>query len=250
MNRKLKIFSLLNILMLVPSIVFAEDEAYTTMNKLVKVLLNAISWFGYAIALGALIFLGIKYVISGANEKANLKGRFIAYLVGIALIVMCSTVASIVADIANTDGSNTAEGIIEVGESVGNAIIEGVENTPNGSDNNTVMPDDFVDIKNEALENNDNWIIGDGQDGRVIYHVPENAEYEYTDWPGKEPYIEASDNKEFIFQYWYVKETYLDDNTVIYYKVEDKKLDFYGSDGFLDDKPTRKYEVWGYYVHK
>lgn len=104
------------ILMLIPSIVLAEDDgSYDSIAKLVEGLLDAIAWFGYAIALGALIFLGIKYVMSGAQERASLKGKFIMYVIGIALIVLCATIAAAVAEIANQDGQTTPENLVDLG---------------------------------------------------------------------------------------------------------------------------------------
>ena len=51
--------------------------------------------------------------MSGANEKAQLKGTFSKYLIGVALIVMCTLVASTVAGIANADGRNDADGVVD-----------------------------------------------------------------------------------------------------------------------------------------
>lgn len=82
-----------------------------------------------------MIYIGIKYVLSGANEKANLKGTFSKYLIGVALIVMCSTIASVVANIANTDGSNTASGIVSGGFNLGGLKIKsGTDSSNSNSD--------------------------------------------------------------------------------------------------------------------
>lgn len=107
------------------TMVFAEGEsgAYNILANVLNALLSALSWFGYAIAIGALVFMGIKYVMSGAQEKANLKGSLSKYLIGIALIVFCSTIASAVANIANTDGSNNAEGLIKRALGLGGATV-------------------------------------------------------------------------------------------------------------------------------
>ena len=39
----------------------------------VSKILGAIQWIGYAFAIGMLIYIGIKYTMSAANEKADLK---------------------------------------------------------------------------------------------------------------------------------------------------------------------------------
>lgn len=102
------------------TVVFAEtDESYSIMSTILNSVLSTIAWLGFAIAIGALVFIGIKYAMSAANEKANLKGSFTKYLIGIGLIVFCSTIASAVANIANIDGSNNAEGIVKRGLGIG-----------------------------------------------------------------------------------------------------------------------------------
>lgn len=72
---------------------------------------------------GILIYIGIKYVMSGANERAELKGTFSKYLIGVALIVLCTTIAAAVAKIADTDGKNNAGGIVDTGFEIGGMKI-------------------------------------------------------------------------------------------------------------------------------
>ena len=81
-------------------------------NRILKIVM----WFAYALALGSLIFFGIKYMLSGADEKANLKGMLPKYLIGMFAILFCFTIASWVAGIA---GNDTADEIIKVGEEAG-----------------------------------------------------------------------------------------------------------------------------------
>lgn len=57
--------------------------------------------------------------MSGANERAELKGTFSKYLIGVALIVLCTTIAAAVAKIADTDGKNNAGGIVDTGFEIG-----------------------------------------------------------------------------------------------------------------------------------
>ena len=106
--KKIKLISMMFLIMImIPTIVLADDS-YNTIAKVSNSLLAALSWVGYAVALGMLLFIGIKYVMSGANEKANLKGKLVTYVVGIGLIGFCSTIAAAVAGIANKDGKNDA----------------------------------------------------------------------------------------------------------------------------------------------
>lgn len=112
-----KIFiSLIIILTFVSSVCFASGgNAETAIRAISKKIINAVAWFGYAIALGMLIFIGIKYVTSGANEKANIKGMIPKYLIGIALIVCCTMFVQFFVNIA---GNNTAEEVIGTGQSI------------------------------------------------------------------------------------------------------------------------------------
>ena len=123
-----KILTILNIIILVPTIVFAEDSAYNALAEISNTFLSVIQWVGYAIAIGILILIGIKYMFSAANEKANLKGKLVTYAYGVALIVLCSVIAGAVAKVANSDGKNTAEGMVEEGvDKSGVEVVEGTK---------------------------------------------------------------------------------------------------------------------------
>lgn len=116
-NFKKKIFfAILIVLVIIGNIVFASGTGgkgpTTTIKTILMNIISVISWIGYAVAIGVLIIIGIKYVMSGADEKAEIKGMLPKYLIGIALIVCCSSIAQIVANIAGNDG---AEKIIDTG---------------------------------------------------------------------------------------------------------------------------------------
>ena len=111
------------ILIIIPTIVFAEDNSYNNLTIIAKKMLNALQWMGYAIALGTLILVGIKYMFSPTNEKANLKGKLITYVMGVGLIVLCSTLAGAIALVANADGKNTADGVVKEGIEIAGAEV-------------------------------------------------------------------------------------------------------------------------------
>lgn len=124
MSKKNKILLAFVNILIIPTLVFAgDDESYNIMSSVLNAILSAISWFGYAIALGILIWIGIKYILSGANERANLKENVRMYIIGVALIVMCSLIAGGVAKMANHSGKNTAEGLIETGFELGGITV-------------------------------------------------------------------------------------------------------------------------------
>lgn len=55
--------------------------------------LAMIQWIGYAIAVGMLIYIGIKYIMASANEKADLKSSLVKYVIGAVLIAAASAIA-------------------------------------------------------------------------------------------------------------------------------------------------------------
>lgn len=62
-------------------------------NDTASTIIGVMQWFGYAIAIGMLVFIGIKYVMASANEKADLKNALIRYVIGAVLIVFAVTIA-------------------------------------------------------------------------------------------------------------------------------------------------------------
>ena len=61
------------------------------MQTMGEDILGAVQFAGYAIAMGMLIYIGIKYVTSSADGKADLKKDSINYVIGVIIIVSCST---------------------------------------------------------------------------------------------------------------------------------------------------------------
>mgnify|MGYP004462092957 CR=1 FL=1 len=87
-----------SILLTIGSVVFATgkvditapgNNAFSSMGNKV---LGYIQWFGYVIAVGMLLFIGIKYMMSSANEKADLKKGSINYVIGAILVATAATV--------------------------------------------------------------------------------------------------------------------------------------------------------------
>ncbi len=87
-----------SILLTIGSVVFAVggvditapgNNAFSNMGNKV---LGYIQWFGYVIAVGMLLFIGIKYMMSSANEKADLKKGSINYVIGAVLVATAATV--------------------------------------------------------------------------------------------------------------------------------------------------------------
>ena len=55
-------------------------------------------WVGVMIAVGMMIFLGIKYVTASPDGKADLKKQLGIYVLGLVLILAATTIVGIIAN--------------------------------------------------------------------------------------------------------------------------------------------------------
>ena len=62
--------------------------------------LGFLQYIGYAFAVGMLLYLGIKYMMASANEKADLKKGSINYVIGAIIVVAASTLFGILKNFA------------------------------------------------------------------------------------------------------------------------------------------------------
>ena len=100
-KKSILIFMMLFIFML-SSIAFAEEGAAkdiagiiggeptatppTGMDGTVSGFLGTFQFIGYAVAIGMLIYIGIKYTMAAADAKADMKTTAIRYVIGAILI--------------------------------------------------------------------------------------------------------------------------------------------------------------------
>lgn len=66
----------------------ADTGAVTTISTV----LGTVRWIGVMLAIGWLIYLGIKYVMASADEKASLKGGMIKMLIGVVILMGASVI--------------------------------------------------------------------------------------------------------------------------------------------------------------
>ena len=125
MNKFLrKYISFLSVLIMFQNVVLANDakDAAGMIKSKVGTFVNIIAYFGYAVALGMLAYIAMKYMMSAASDRANMKQGAINYLIGAFLIAGASTIAtavvSIVAD--GKDAGGIAGDIIGAGFGAGN----------------------------------------------------------------------------------------------------------------------------------
>ena len=68
-------------------------------GKTASNILGFVRWIGYAVAIGMLIYIGIKYVTSPAAEKADTKQALVKYVIGAVLIAGASAISGWIFDI-------------------------------------------------------------------------------------------------------------------------------------------------------
>ena len=61
-------------------------------NDLAGKILGLVQWIGYAFAIGMLLYIGIKYMMSAADAKADLKAGLIKYVIGAGILFAASTI--------------------------------------------------------------------------------------------------------------------------------------------------------------
>ena len=69
------------------------------MGNVASNALGFVQWFGYALAVGMLLYIGIKYMMASANEKADLKKGSINYVIGAILVAGASGLVGIIANV-------------------------------------------------------------------------------------------------------------------------------------------------------
>ena len=112
MKRVISVLLTLAMLATMFSTVFALPGDLTSVDpKLeqgsgaVSKILGAIQWIGYAFAIGMLIYIGIKYTMSAANEKADLKKGLINFVIGAVIIAGAATICGWLASFGSELGN-------------------------------------------------------------------------------------------------------------------------------------------------
>lgn len=69
------------------------------VKGVVASLIGSLKWFGYVLAIGMVIFIGIKYVMASADERASMKGMLVKVVIGSFIIVTSVTIVDAVMSI-------------------------------------------------------------------------------------------------------------------------------------------------------
>lgn len=80
-------------------------EGREDIEPAVSEVLGYVQFIGYAIALGMILYIGIKYMMSVAQERANLKKGAFAYIFGAFLLAGASAILPIIISVGT--GENT-----------------------------------------------------------------------------------------------------------------------------------------------
>ena len=103
------------------SICFARGATADKIKTAGDTILSAILWVGYAVALGMVVFIGIKYIMGSADGKANMKSAIVSWLIGAACVFMCTTIVGWITGVigADTNRKNAANEIVHAVDEVG-----------------------------------------------------------------------------------------------------------------------------------
>lgn len=75
-----------------------DNEFGNSMSSAVSDFLGILQWVCWGIAVGMIMYIGIKYMAASANERADLKSSLYRYVVGALLIALTSTIFNAVWD--------------------------------------------------------------------------------------------------------------------------------------------------------
>lgn len=93
-----------------PEIGFTDPDTTSGLGNIASRVLGFIQFIGYGIAVGMLLYIGIKYMMSSAADKADLKKGSINYVVGAILVAGATAIVSMLITFGNGIGGSTTSG--------------------------------------------------------------------------------------------------------------------------------------------
>lgn len=109
MKRKLITFLVVIVIamLLVPSSIYAKMDtsinisstAAGSSKEMTKRILGMVQAIGSVVSVVALVIIGIRYMISSVEEKANMKGVLVYYIVGAVLVFATSNILGVAWDL-------------------------------------------------------------------------------------------------------------------------------------------------------
>lgn len=89
----LTIFSVGSVYALYGGVLESPTPSGGDMAPMINTILGYIVWAGWVIAVGTIITLGIRYMMSSANERADLKNGSIRYIIGVLVLAVSATLS-------------------------------------------------------------------------------------------------------------------------------------------------------------
>lgn len=96
-------------------------------------ILGYVVWFGWAIAVGMIIVVAIRYMMASANERADLKSGSIRYIIGVLLLATLITVFNGIMGIFSSESADGSGGNSQVAQGGGTQYGGGGSSKGNGS---------------------------------------------------------------------------------------------------------------------
>lgn len=128
-----------------------SEAQYTT-----KMAISLIRWVGYACAIGMVIFIGIKYVLASADEKASLKGMLVKVAIGCVILVSAVEITDAVINVMGGNAATNTSG--NTGTTTSTSSSSSSSSTPGSSIGKpskeipAITPKDDLEWKMEMLE--------------------------------------------------------------------------------------------------
>ena len=118
MKKKNIFLTILIMLMIIPNTILAfvselgeniEPGVSEKVSERVATILGVIQWIGYGLAIGMLLYIGIKYMMAAANEKASLKQTLINYVIGAIIVFGITTIFTITTGFFGVSGEQNSQ---------------------------------------------------------------------------------------------------------------------------------------------
>lgn len=108
MKKLISILMTLSLLLVMAMPLFANEiptpKPVEGLDGIIGVILGIVQAIALAFAVGMLLYLGIKYMMSSANEKADLKKGSINYVIGAVICLGAAGIIQVIQGIADNIG--------------------------------------------------------------------------------------------------------------------------------------------------
>lgn len=84
-----------------------DPTGYQTAEYVINMILASVRLFAAGIAVIVITFLGGKYMMSAASEKAQIKSQLINFTIGVVVVVAATGIVQILIEFAGKLGSST-----------------------------------------------------------------------------------------------------------------------------------------------